>query len=136
MDGADIITTITISKNPVFDGRLVKKGAHINGVGSYTPELSEIDEYILINADKVYIDTSDALEESGDFIKPIEKGIYSADRITGELGALINGSIIGRESNDEITFFETTGSAVLDIVTAQRIYEKAVEKGIGQTIEL
>lgn len=136
VDGADIITTITISKDPVFDGRLVKKGAHINGVGSYTPELSEIDEYILINADKVYIDTSDALEESGDFIKPIEKGIYSADRITGELGALINGSIIGRESNDEITFFETTGSAVLDIVTAQRIYEKAVEKGIGQTIEL
>ena len=47
---ADIITTITIAKDPVFDGKLVKKGAHINGVGSYTPELSEIDEYIITHA--------------------------------------------------------------------------------------
>lgn len=133
---ADIITTITIAKDPVFDGRLVKKGAHINGVGSYTPELSEIDEYIITHADKIYMDTPDALEESGDFIKPINKGIFSADKITGELGAVINGDVIGRESDDEITFFETTGSAVLDIVTAQRIYEKAIEKGVGQFIEL
>lgn len=133
---ADIITTITIAKDPVFDGKLVKKGAHINGVGSYTPELSEIDEYIITHADKIYMDTPDALEESGDFIKPINKGIFSADKITGELGAVINGDVIGRESDDEITFFETTGSAVLDIVTAQRIYEKAIEKGVGQFIEL
>lgn len=56
--------------------------------------------------------------------------------ITGELGEVINGKIKGRESDDEITFFETTGSAVLDIVTAQRIYEKAVEQGVGQFIEL
>lgn len=133
---ADIITTITIAKDPVFDGKLVKKGAHINGVGSYTPELSEIDEYIITHADKIYMDTTDALEESGDFIKPINKGIFSADKITGELGAVINGDVIGRESDDEITFFETTGSAVLDIVTAQRIYEKAIEKGVGQFIEL
>ena len=133
---ADIITTITIAKDPVFDGKLVKKGAHINGVGSYTPELSEIDEYIITHADKIYMDTTDALEESGDFIKPINKGIFSADKITGELGAVINGDVIGRESDDEITFFETTGRAVLDIVTAQRIYEKAIEKGVGQFIEL
>ena len=133
---ADIITTITVAKDPVFDGKLVKKGAHINGVGSYTPQLSEIDEYIITHADKIYMDTPDALEESGDFIKPINKGIFSADRITGELGEVINGKIKGRESDDEITFFETTGSAVLDIVTAQRIYEKAVEQGVGQFIEL
>lgn len=133
---ADIITTITVAKGPVFDGKLVKKGAHVNGVGSYTPDMSEIDEYIITNADKVYMDTPDALEESGDFIKPINKGIFSADRITGELGEVINGKIKGRESDDEITFFETTGSAVLDIVTAQRIYEKAIEKGVGQFIEL
>lgn len=63
---ADIITTITVAKDPVFDGKLVKKGAHINGVGSYTPQLSEIDEYIITHADKIYMDTPDALEESGD----------------------------------------------------------------------
>lgn len=137
VEGADIITTCTTAKVPVFDGKLVKKGAHINGVGSYTPEMSEIDEYIVTTAaSKVYMDTPDAVAESGDFIKPINKGTFKAEQITGELGALINGEIVGRESDDEITFFETTGSAVLDIVCAQAIYESAVEMGIGQVIEL
>lgn len=134
---ADIITTVTTAKRAVFNGRLVKKGAHINGVGSYTPEMSEVDEYIVTTVGKVYVDTRDgALNESGDLIQPIQKGTFSADRVTGELGEVIFGKVPGRESDDEITFFETTGSAVLDIVTAQRIYECAVAQGIGSTIEL
>ncbi|MBQ3123771.1 MAG: ornithine cyclodeaminase family protein [Firmicutes bacterium] len=136
VEGADIITTCTTAKVNVFGGTLVKKGCHINGVGSYTPEMSEIDEYIVVNADKVYTDTPDAVAESGDLIKPINKGTFSEDKITGQLGDLINGIIPGRESDDEITFFETVGSAVLDIVCGQAIYESAVEMGIGQVIEL
>lgn len=137
LEDADIITTVTTSKKAVFDGRLVKKGAHINGVGSYTPEMAEIDEYIVTHADKVYVDTKDgAVNESGDIIQPIKNGVFSVDRVTGELGEVIAGKIPGRQSDDEITFFETTGSAVLDIVTAQRIYECAVSQGIGSVIEL
>jgi len=134
---ADIITTVTTSKKAVFDGRLVKKGAHVNGVGSYTPEMAEIDEYVVTHADRVYVDTRDgAVNESGDLIQPIRKGVFSADRVTGELGEVISGKVSGRCSEDEITYFETTGSAVLDIVTAQRIYECAVREGIGSIIEM
>ncbi len=137
LEDADIITTVTTSKKAVFDGRLVKKGAHINGVGSYTPDMAEIDEYLVVNADKVYVDTrGGALNESGDLIQPIRNGVFGADRITGELGEEICGKVPGRQSDDEITFFETTGSAVLDIVTAQRIYECAVFLGIGSEIEM
>jgi ornithine cyclodeaminase len=133
---ADIITSVTTTKTPVFNGKLVKKGAHINGVGSFTPFMHEIDEYILLNADKVYVDTRNGvLNESGDFIIPISEGKCTEDVITGELGELILGKTIGRESDEEITFFKTVGSGVLDVVTARRIYEKAVEKKAGQIIE-
>ncbi|MCX7614650.1 MAG: ornithine cyclodeaminase family protein [Clostridiales bacterium] len=136
IEDADIITCVTTTKNPVFDGKLVKKGCHINGVGSYTPEMNEIDEYTITHADKVYVDTRNgALNESGDLIIPIQKGTFSADKVTGELGEVIAGKIQGRVNDQEITVFKTTGSAVQDIVTAQRIYENALKKGIGSVIE-
>lgn len=136
VEGADIITSVTTTKTPTFNGRLVKKGAHINGVGAYTPEMQEIDEYIVTNAEKVYVDTRDGvLNEAGDFIIPIKKGIYTKDRLTGELGEVLAGQVPGRERDDEITLFKTTGSAVLDVVTAQRIYECALKQSIGTIIE-
>ena len=72
---ADIITTVTTSNMPVFNGRRVKRGAHINGVGSYTPEMQELDEYTVQNAGKVFVDSRDAvLAEAGDFIYLWKKG--------------------------------------------------------------
>ncbi len=136
IEDADIITCVTTTKTPVFDGRKVKKGCHINGVGSYTPEMHEIDEYSVTHADKVYVDTRDGvLNESGDLIIPIKNGTFKPENVTGELGEVISGKVPGRTSEDEITIFKTTGSAVLDIVTARRIYESALEKGIGTFIE-
>ena len=135
--GADIITAVTTASRPVFDGKLVKKGAHINGVGSFTPKMQEIDPYTLNNADKIYLDTRDGvLNESGDFIIPIKEGNFSEEHISGELGEAIGGNIKLRESDEEITLFKTVGSAVLDLVTAKRIYDKAVEEKKGSKIEL
>lgn len=134
---ADIITAITTAKKPVFDGKLVKKGAHINGVGSYTPDMQEIDEFIIQNADRIFVDSKDAvLAEAGDFIVPIEKGIITSNSITGELGSVISGDIDGRKNDEEITIFKTVGIAVQDIVTANQIYKKAIKLGIGLDISL
>jgi ornithine cyclodeaminase len=136
VEDADIITCVTTSTKPVFDGKLVKKGCHINGVGSYTPAMNEIDEYIITHADKVYLDTRDGvLNESGDLIIPIQNDTFSADKVAGELGEVIWGKVEGRVNDDEITVFKTTGSAVLDVVTGQRIYEAALAKGAGSVIE-
>ena len=137
VDNADIITTVTTSKKPVFDANKVKKNVHINGVGSYTPEMVEIPGDILVMANKIYVDTRDgAINESGDLITPIKDGLITIEKINGELGEVINGLIKGRESDDEMTFFKTTGSAVLDLVAAQKIYEKAKAKGVGQLVDL
>ena len=134
---ADIITAVTTANSAVFDGTLVKKGVHINAMGSYTPDMAEIGEYIVTHASKIYTDTNEGvISESGDLIQPMEKGSFKESDITGELGRLINGEVPGRESDDELTLFESVGTAVLDIVTAQRIYELAEEMKVGSVIEL
>ena len=133
---ADIITVVTTSKRPVFNAALVKKGAHVNGVGSYTPDMQEVDENLVCNS-KVYVDTKNGVfNESGDLIIPVNKGIFSFDQVVGELGEVILNKVKGRESEDEITFFKTVGSSVLDVVTARRIYEKALENKVGEIVNL
>ncbi|HHW04216.1 MAG TPA: ornithine cyclodeaminase family protein [Thermoanaerobacterales bacterium] len=133
---ADVITAVTTSKRPVFDGRLVKEGAHVNGVGAYTPDMQELDEYIVKRADRVYVDSKEAvLAEAGDFIIPMKKGIIDRDRINGELGEVIAGIVPGRQSEKEITLFKTVGIAVQDVVTAHKIYKKALEQGVGRQIQ-
>ncbi len=134
---ADIITSVTTSRRPVFDGTLVKKGTHVNGVGAYTPQMQELDEIIVKNADKIYFDTKEGvLAEAGDFIIPMEKGVVSEQNFSGELGQVILGEVKGRENDQEITLFKTVGTAVLDVVTAHRIYKKAIENNVGKHVEI
>ncbi len=128
---AHIITTATTAAEPVFDGNYLQPGTHINGVGSYTPYLSEIPPEVLEKAGKIYVDTKDAIKESGDFRKPIDRGCFREEQITGELGRLIEGKIKGRENEEEITFLETTGNAVFDLVVGREIYEQALKMGVG-----
>ena len=136
IENADIITTVTTSKVPVIEGQFVKKGAHINAVGSYTPGMQEIDEYTIKNADKLFVDSKDAvLSESGDLIIPINKGIIDSSRIDGEIGEVLLGKIEGRKNDDEITIYKTVGIAVMDVVTANDIYNCALNMNIGTVID-
>lgn len=126
---ADIITSVTTSKQATFSAKWIKKGAHINGVGAYTREMCEIPKEIIKQADVVIFDTTEGvLAEAGDFIQPLESGFISEDHYQGELGQLLNGTIQGRQSADEITIFKTVGSAVLDTTVASEIVEKMKQK--------
>jgi ornithine cyclodeaminase len=133
---ADVITTVTTSKVPVFDGRLVKEGAHINGVGSYTPDMQELDEYLVKRVDRVFVDSRDAvLAEAGDLIIPMKHGTIGSDRIDGELGEVISGNMPGRRSKKEITLFKTVGIAVEDVVVATAAYRRAMTAGLGTRLQ-
>ena len=137
IENADIITTVTTSKIPVIDGQYLKKGAHINAVGSYTPVMQEIDEYTMKNADKVFVDSKDAvLSESGDLIIPIDKGIIDIGRVNGEIGEVLLGKIEGRKNDNEITLYKTVGIAVMDVVTAYDIYNCALKMHVGTVIDI
>lgn len=133
----DIITTVTTSKKPVFDGNMVKKGAHVNSVGSYTPDMQETPSDLLVRSGKIFTDTKEGvIEEAGDVIIPISEGKISKEKVAHELGDLLLGREVGRESKEEITWFKTVGFAGLDLVAGEKIYQLAKEKGIGTKIEM
>ena len=134
--GADVITTVTISATPTFDAADVKPGAHVTGVGSYTPDKRELPEELLAKAGAIFVDNREAVfAEAGDFIIPMKEGRFSKANVRGELGELLLGKVKGRQSRDEITVMKTVGFATLDIVAAAEIYKKAKEAGAGTEIE-
>lgn len=129
---ADLIITVTPSKKPVFNGNLVKKGATVSCVGSYQPQMQEMDPVILTRASKIFFDSVDAvLSEAGDILIPLEDGTITKDDFTGDLGDLILGKLTGRENDDEIIVFKTVGIGTQDLITAKNIFEKASKAGIG-----
>ena len=135
VQNADIICTATTSLKPVFDDQYVKPGAHISAVGSYTPEMQEVPAETLQRA-KIYVDSRSAsLEEAGDLIQPMQKGLFDETHICGELGELILGRAPGRQSSEEITYFKSVGVAVQDAMAAQVALSNARKMGIGKEVD-
>ncbi|MBT2577977.1 ornithine cyclodeaminase family protein [Bacillus sp. ISL-8] len=133
---ADIIVTTTNASTPVFSEKL-KKGVHINAVGSFRPSMQELPSHAIAGADKVVVESKEAaLEETGDLQVPIKEGLFEASDIHAELGQIISREKAGRENDEEITIFKSVGLAVVDIIVAKYLYEKAVECGVGTTIQL
>ncbi len=127
---ADIIIAATTSQKPVFDGNLVKAGAFVTGVGSYTPTMQEVPESLVKKA-VIIVDAYDAaLKEAGDLLIPMENGAIGREDIKGELGEVILGKV-KRQNPDEIIFFKSVGLAVQDMIVAPKVYKNAVEKGLG-----
>lgn len=132
----DVICTATNAEAPLFFKEDLKEGVHINAIGSYKPNMQELDPYILKNA-KIFVDQKEAcLAESGDLIKPINAGLFAENHIYGDIGEFTLGKIEGRTSEKEITVFKSVGVAIQDFVVANRIYEKAIKFGFGQAINL
>ncbi|PZO94828.1 ornithine cyclodeaminase family protein [Streptococcus halichoeri] len=137
VSGADLVTTVTTSKVNTFDAADIKEGAHVNGIGAYTPEMLELPSDLLVKADAVIFDTNDGvLAEAGDIQAPLKQGLLKEEDYTGELGDFLLGKIPGRQNPKDITVFKSVGSAVLDTVTAQMIIEKAQALGIGTNFDL
>jgi len=133
---ADIICTATSSPTPIFDGTIVKTGIHINGIGSHTPNARELDTAI-IKRSKFIGDSKEAcLKEAGDFIIPLNDGDIDESHFYADLGEIIAGDKPGREYTNEITIFKSNGLAIQDAATAKLVYDKAIEAGIGQNIDL
>ncbi|MHC1733503.1 MAG: ornithine cyclodeaminase family protein [Bacteroidales bacterium] len=136
LNEADIICTATNTTEPLFKREDVKKGAHINAIGSFQPHMQELDPWLIKYA-RVFLDHREAcLKESGDLIKPIQEGIISENHIAGDIGDLLLKRIAGRESDDQITIFKSVGVAIQDYVVATDIYNYTLAQGFGVEIKL
>lgn len=132
IEKADLIITVTSATSPVFDGRLVKNGATISCVGSYQPQMQELDPVVLTRGTKLYFDSEEAvLSESGDILIPLAEGLISKEDFTGDLGEVLLGNCVGRENDDEIIVFKTVGIGTQDLVTAKAIVDKAKAAKVG-----
>ena len=132
VDGADLVTLVTVSGTPVCSADFFKAGSVISAVGAYTYDMQELDPKVFDKCGKIYFDSEDAvLSESGDILRPLDEGTLSKDQFTGDIGEFILGKIPGRETDDEIIVFENVGIGALDLFTAQKVYDKAIEAGIG-----
>lgn len=134
--GADIICAATTSSTPVFSGEDVAPGTHINGVGSYTAKMQEVDVDTIRKALVVVDNVEAVLDEAGDLIIPIQQGQFSKAQIAAELGEIIAGSKPGRLDVNQITFFKSVGNAAQDAIAAQIVLRNAEKLGLGTMVEL
>ncbi len=133
---SDILVTATTSHLPVFSGKDLKPGVHINAIGAFRPDMRETDDETVLRS-KIVVDTFEGcLSEAGDLLIPMGEGKLKKESIYGDLGDLVAGHKKGRTSSEEITFFKSVGFAMEDVVTAHLAYEKAIQKGRGQQIEI
>lgn len=120
---ADIISVATLSVEPLIQGQWLQPGQHLESVGAYREDMREVDDEVLKRS-TLFIDHEGAFEESGDFIIPIEKGVISRDDIKATLFDLCRSDAEGREDDEEITFFKSTGHALEDLSAALFVYQQ------------
>ncbi|AEI50166.1 ornithine cyclodeaminase family protein [Runella slithyformis] len=131
---ADIICTATTSNVPVFEHRHLKKGVHINGVGSYRPETRELPGETM-QAARITVDQrTAAAAEAGDILLPMNDGMLGEAPIFTELGEIVAGIKSGRRSDDEITVFKSVGNAAQDLAVASYLVKKAEEYNLGTVL--
>jgi ornithine cyclodeaminase/alanine dehydrogenase-like protein (mu-crystallin family) len=132
-----VVCAATTSSIPVFDGANLRPGAHVNGVGSYRPEMQEVDCVTLRRASKIVVDSREAaMAEAGDLIVAIGRGEIRPSDIYAEIGEVAASLKPGRQDDDEITYFKSVGNAAQDVAVAQAVYQRALREDIGVEIDL
>jgi ornithine cyclodeaminase/alanine dehydrogenase-like protein (mu-crystallin family) len=131
---ADIVVTATTSRTPVFNGEWLAPGVHVNAVGANSLGRAEIDIATVDRANRIVVDSIEQSKvEAGDFLAAYESRKFRWES-AHELHEVVNGRFPGRESDHEITLFKSNGLALEDIATADLVYEKAVDRGLGREL--
>lgn len=134
LDGASLVVAATTSTTPVFDSRDLEVGAHVNAVGSYRPDMQEIDADLVKSA-RVVVDQREAIwEEAGDLIIPREAGLIEEEVVDAELGEIVNGDAPPGRGKFSFTLFKSVGNAAQDVAIAETVLNRAEEMGLGSSV--
>ncbi|MEE4237355.1 MAG: hypothetical protein V2I51_11605 [Anderseniella sp.] len=113
----DVISCCTAATEPLVRGEWLKAGAHVDLVGGFTPAMREVDDEAVRRA-RLFVDAAWNVEEFGDLIDPVNRGVIARDSIEADLYTLCQpGYDIGRDP-DQITLFKNGGGGHLDLYTA------------------
>jgi ornithine cyclodeaminase/alanine dehydrogenase-like protein (mu-crystallin family) len=119
--GADVVVTITTSRDPVLRGEWLQPGALVCAAGANHPRARELDNAVLERAAFVCCDSlADAKIESGDLIEPVGQGVLDWLEVH-ELQEVVAGELSGRQADDDIVLFKSNGLAAWDLAVAARV---------------
>ncbi|WP_380676517.1 ornithine cyclodeaminase family protein [Salinigranum sp. GCM10025319] len=143
LSGADIVVTATTAPEPVLDGDDLEPGTHVCAMGQSGRE-RELDHTTVENAKYVPDVQQRALASSphehlkaaGAFQSALDAGKIPDNHVYAELGDVVAGRVPGRDSSEELTVFDSTGTGIETVATGYMLYEKALEKGRGSRITL
>ena len=120
---ADLISTATISSEPLVHGAWLRPGTHVDSVGAFRADMRETDDALVAGA-RVYVDTyAGAFGEAGDILQPLNAGVIAKNHVRGDLADLVSGAVSGRSTAAEITFFKSVGASIEDLAAAIAVYE-------------
>lgn len=123
---SDVISTCTTATEPLFDGRWLRPGTHLNLVGAFQPHTREVDDET-VRQSRIVVDTFEgALAEAGDLLIPMSKGIVGRADVIADLHEIASGKKQGRTGPEDITLFKSVGCALEDLVSAKLVWERAV----------
>ena len=125
ISGANLVCGVSAASEPVIEGRRLAEGCHVNLVGSHSPRTREADGETMGRA-RVFTEITDfAMKEAGDILLAIEEGFLAQDDLAGEIGAVIDGAVEGRRSENEITLYKSLGNVAQDLAAAHYIASRA-----------
>jgi len=133
--GADVIVTVTNSREPVLRREWISAGAHLNAVGASQSTSRELDSETVAAA-RFFVDRRESAEsESGDYLVPLLEESIGSGHIRAEIGEVLIGLQPGRTAPEEITLFKSLGLAVEDLAAAAYVYRRARAAGAGTWVE-
>ena len=133
--GSDVCVTCTPSRQPFLFRDHVKVGTFVAAVGADSPDKRELDP-ALVAASVLVVDVLEQCASIGELHHALDAGVVTRRSVHAELADLITGRKPGRRSAEEITVFDSTGTALEDVAAAAVVYEKAVASGAGLTVAL
>jgi alanine dehydrogenase len=134
VEQADILITTTRGKGSLVEAAWVRPGTHIVAIGTDTHGKQELEPEIFRNA-KIVNDSIAQCVEKGETWHPLNQKIIRKDDIHAEIGEILLGRKPGRETDDEITIFDSTGMAIQDNTTSHLIYRNAIASNTGTAFE-
>lgn len=118
---ADLLCVCTSSRTPVFAGSSLPPGVHVNAVGSFRPDVQEVDTTTVTTSRVVVEVRSAALSEKGDLVIARERAGWDPETIVADLAELVRGERVGRRAPEDRTLFASVGHAFEDLVVARAL---------------
>lgn len=131
VEAADIVCTTTASREPILSGEWLSPGAHVNLVGASIAAAREADDAVVARS-RFFVDFKpSALAQAGELRHAIKFGAVTERHIQGEIGEVLDGVVAGRTGPTDITVYKSLGIAAQDLAAAHRVYQRALQSGLG-----